>query len=64
MQVEAIARLSAATEVPHVINNAYAVQSTELCAAVSRAARVGRVDAIVQSTDKNFQVRPRADKRS
>ena len=40
----------------HVINNAYGVQSAELCAAITAAGRRGRVDAFVQSTDKNFMV--------
>ena len=56
MQVEAVARLCAAHGIPHVVNNAYGVQSRELCGRVSRASRVGRVDVVVQSTDKNFLV--------
>ena len=40
----------------HVINNAYGVQSAALCQAISAAGRRGRVDAFVQSTDKNFMV--------
>ncbi|GJP29024.1 hypothetical protein CLOM_g29 [Closterium sp. NIES-68] len=54
--VEAIARLCARLEIPHIINNAYGVQSADICAEVSRAWRRGRVDAVVQSTDKNFLV--------
>jgi O-phospho-L-seryl-tRNASec:L-selenocysteinyl-tRNA synthase len=56
VQVERIARLCAATDVPHVINNAYGVQSAFLCGQVTRACRVGRVDVIIQSSDKNFMV--------
>jgi hypothetical protein len=56
MQVEGVARLCAATDVPHIINNAYGIQSAQICARVTRACRVGRVDAIIQSTDKNFMV--------
>lgn len=55
-QVEGIARICAAADVPHAVNNAYGVQSATLCAALSRACRVGRVDGVVQSTDKNFCV--------
>ena len=43
-------------DVGHVINNAYGVQARQLCAEVTRAWRRGRVDAVVQSTDKNFMV--------
>ena len=42
--------------VGHVVNNAYGVQEGRTCAAISRAWGAGRVDAVVQSTDKNFLV--------
>jgi O-phospho-L-seryl-tRNASec:L-selenocysteinyl-tRNA synthase len=51
-----IARLCAELGCGHIINNAYGVQSAALCAAVTAACRRGRVDAFVQSTDKNFMV--------
>lgn len=54
--VEGIARLCAAHGVPHVINNAYGLGCATICAEISRAMRVGRVDFVVQSTDKNFMV--------
>ncbi|KAG2486490.1 hypothetical protein HYH03_014793 [Edaphochlamys debaryana] len=54
--LEGVARLCAAAGVPHVVNNAYGVQSAATCAALTAACRRGRVDAIVQSTDKNFMV--------
>jgi O-phospho-L-seryl-tRNASec:L-selenocysteinyl-tRNA synthase len=54
--VVGIAKLCAQLGVPHIINNAYGVQSAQLCAAITSALRKGRVDAIVQSTDKNFMV--------
>ncbi|GIL73612.1 hypothetical protein Vretimale_5501 [Volvox reticuliferus] len=58
--VAAVARLCAAADVPHVVNNAYGVQSRQTCRAVaaawSRSGCGGRVDAVVQSTDKNFMV--------
>ncbi|KAK7242199.1 selenium transferase [Aureococcus anophagefferens] len=56
--VAAVARLCAAREVAHVVNNAYGVQCARSSATLSRArARVGRcVDLVVQSTDKNFLV--------
>ena len=42
--------------VPHMINNAYGIQSAILCRSITTAWRKGRVDAVVQSTDKNFMV--------
>ena len=41
---------------PATVNNAYGVQSRSLCALVTKAWRRGRVDGVVQSTDKNFLV--------
>jgi O-phospho-L-seryl-tRNASec:L-selenocysteinyl-tRNA synthase len=40
----------------HVINNAYGVQSSKICHVINESCRRGRVDYIVQSTDKNFLV--------
>jgi O-phospho-L-seryl-tRNASec:L-selenocysteinyl-tRNA synthase len=40
----------------HVINNAYGLQSSKFSHVISEACRQGRVDAFVQSTDKNFLV--------
>jgi O-phospho-L-seryl-tRNASec:L-selenocysteinyl-tRNA synthase len=54
--VETVAKLCEKKNVAHVINNAYGVQSRVLCERVSKAWTVGRVDAVVQSTDKNFMV--------
>ena len=51
-----IAKLCQTMEIPHVVNNAYGVQSRMLCALVTSAWRKGRVDAVIQSTDKNFMV--------
>eukprot|EP00940_MAST-03C_sp_MAST-3C-sp2_P000699 g699.t1 len=42
--------------IPHVCNNAYGLQSTRCCHLINEAIRVGRLDAFVQSTDKNFRV--------
>lgn len=42
--------------VPHVVNNAYGVQSSKCMHLIQQAARIGRVDAFIQSTDKNFMV--------
>jgi O-phospho-L-seryl-tRNASec:L-selenocysteinyl-tRNA synthase len=51
-----VAKLCQQAGIAHIINNAYGVQSAALCSQVSSAWRKGRVDAVVQSTDKNFQV--------
>jgi O-phospho-L-seryl-tRNASec:L-selenocysteinyl-tRNA synthase len=56
VQVKGTARLCHEFQVPHVINNAYGVQSKDLCKRVTAACRAGRVDVVVQSTDKNFMV--------
>ncbi|GAM23397.1 hypothetical protein SAMD00019534_065720 [Acytostelium subglobosum LB1] len=40
----------------HVINNAYGLQCTKITHQISQSCRLGRVDAIIQSTDKNFMV--------
>jgi O-phospho-L-seryl-tRNASec:L-selenocysteinyl-tRNA synthase len=54
--VDVVARLCAAADTPHVINNAYGIQCPVLTKLVMRATVVGRVDYVVQSTDKNFMV--------
>lgn len=54
--VDEIARLCAGAGIGHVINNAYGVQCPLIAKIVNRATAIGRVDAIVQSTDKNFMV--------
>jgi O-phospho-L-seryl-tRNASec:L-selenocysteinyl-tRNA synthase len=52
--VKKIARLCSEHDVPLVINNAYGVQSQEVMKHVRSAIDAGRVDAIIQSNDKNF----------
>ena len=42
--------------VPHIVNNAYGVQSSKCMHLIQEACRIGRVDAFVQSTDKNLLV--------
>jgi len=54
--VDEVAVLAARLEVPHVINNAYGLQCSKCCHLIEQACRRGRVDAFVQSTDKNFLV--------
>jgi len=51
-----IAKMCKETDIPHVANNAYGVQSSKCCYLIDEAARVGRLDLFVQSTDKNYLV--------
>jgi O-phospho-L-seryl-tRNASec:L-selenocysteinyl-tRNA synthase len=52
--VVAIAKIAKEKEIPHIINNAYGVQSPRIMKMIRSAIFKGRVDAIIQSTDKNF----------
>ena len=52
--VKAVARLCADHDVPMIVNNAYGVQSQDIMNQLRSAVDAGRVDAIVQSSDKNF----------
>lgn len=52
--IKEIARLCADHDVPLVINNAYGVQSEKIMKSIRSAIDAGRVDFIIQSTDKNF----------
>lgn len=54
--VDDVAVLAAELKVPHVINNAYGLQCSKCCHLIETGCRRGRVDAFVQSTDKNFLV--------
>jgi O-phospho-L-seryl-tRNASec:L-selenocysteinyl-tRNA synthase len=55
-QVDKVAKLCAEAGIHHVINNAYGLQCQHTCKLINRACSLGRVDAIVSSTDKNFLV--------
>ena len=55
-KVDEIGKLCLERNVHHVINNAYGLQCAKTCKLINRACVVGRVDAIVCSTDKNFLV--------
>jgi O-phospho-L-seryl-tRNASec:L-selenocysteinyl-tRNA synthase len=52
--VKEIAKLCSDHDVPLVINNAYGVQSEKTMSEIRSAIDAGRVDAVVQSSDKNF----------
>uniref|UniRef100_A0A182HZ58 O-phosphoseryl-tRNA(Sec) selenium transferase n=1 Tax=Anopheles arabiensis TaxID=7173 RepID=A0A182HZ58_ANOAR len=51
-----LGKLCKAHSIPHVVNNAYGLQSSYYCHQLNQAARTGRVDAFIQSTDKNLLV--------
>ncbi|XES77071.1 MAG: O-phosphoseryl-tRNA(Sec) selenium transferase [Candidatus Bathyarchaeia archaeon] len=53
-KIKDIARIAQEKNVPHIINNSFGVQSREIMKLVRGAVDAGRVDAIIQSTDKNF----------
>jgi O-phospho-L-seryl-tRNASec:L-selenocysteinyl-tRNA synthase len=54
--VPTIAKLCREKDIPLVVNNAYGLQCTKCCHLINEGMRVGRVDLVVQSTDKNFGV--------
>ncbi len=53
-KIKEIAKIAQEKNVPHIINNAFGVQSREIMKQIKGAIDAGRVDAIIQSTDKNF----------
>jgi O-phospho-L-seryl-tRNASec:L-selenocysteinyl-tRNA synthase len=55
-RVVEVAKIAKAAGVPHVINNAYGVQTSNAMKLITTAKRRGRVDAFICSTDKNFMV--------
>ena len=54
--VPSVARICDSFNIPLLVNNAYGLQCSKCCHLVSEGMRVGRVDLVVQSTDKNFLV--------
>lgn len=54
--VKELSELAKEFNIPHLINNAYGLQSTWCNHQIEQAARIGRVDLVVQSTDKNLMV--------
>lgn len=55
-RLEELACLCSRYSIPHVVNNAYGVQSSKCMHLIQQAARVGRLDVYIQSLDKNFLV--------
>lgn len=54
--LEAISGICSLYQVPHLVNNAYGLQSEECVRRLNAGRAAGRIDAFVQSLDKNFQV--------
>ncbi|GAB4315795.1 MAG: O-phosphoseryl-tRNA(Sec) selenium transferase [Promethearchaeota archaeon] len=52
--LKAIAKVAKSAGVAHIVNNAYGVQHPSYLKSIRSAADAGRVDYVVQSTDKNF----------
>lgn len=55
-QVDKVAKLCEQSNVAHIVNNAYGLQCKATSKLINRACVIGRVDAVVCSTDKNFLV--------
>jgi O-phospho-L-seryl-tRNASec:L-selenocysteinyl-tRNA synthase len=53
-KIKDIAKIAEEKKVPHIINNAFGAQSREIMKLVRGAVDAGRVDAVIQSTDKNY----------
>lgn len=55
-RLEELATLCSKHNIPHIVNNAYGVQSSKCMHLIQQGSRVGRIDAFIQSLDKNFMV--------
>lgn len=51
-----VSKLAKEFSIPVIVNNAYGLQSRATCKAIDHAIRVGRIDMLVSSTDKNMLV--------
>lgn len=54
--IETVSQLCKKYDVFHVLNNAYGLQCSKIANAIKESMRSGRLDCVVQSTDKNFMV--------
>ena len=54
--VISVSKLCKENNIPLIVNNAYGLQCSKCCQLINEALRVGRVDLVVQSTDKNLGV--------
>ena len=55
-KVDLIAEVCKERDLFHIVNNAYGLQCTKICSMLVQANQKGRVDLVIQSTDKNFMV--------
>lgn len=55
-RLEELAKICKTHDLPHIVNNAYGLQSSKCTHLLQQASRVGRLDAFVQSCDKNLMV--------
>ena len=55
-KLEEIGKLCKELDIFHVVNNAYGLQCSKISNLINQATKHGRIDAVVQSTDKNFMV--------
>ncbi|KAM3831881.1 O-phosphoseryl-tRNA(Sec) selenium transferase [Vipera latastei] len=55
-RLEELAEMCTKYGIPHIVNNAYGVQSSKCMHLIQQGSRRGRIDAFVQSLDKNFMV--------
>lgn len=55
-RIPEISKICQDNNIFHVINNAYGVFDSKCCYLINEGIRVGRVDIVVQSTDKNLMV--------
>jgi len=55
-QIDVMAKICQEENVHHVVNNAYGLQCHKTVKLINRACAIGRVDAMICSTDKNFLV--------
>jgi O-phospho-L-seryl-tRNASec:L-selenocysteinyl-tRNA synthase len=55
-KIDIVAKSCKKYDVAHVVNNAYGFQCRIITKLIDRSCTVGRVDYVVQSTDKNFMV--------
>jgi len=54
--IPAVSKICKNLEIPLIVNNAYGLQCSKCCHLISESLRTGRIDLVVQSTDKNFLV--------
>ena len=55
-KIEEISKICKEKKISHIINNAYGLQCSKIAFEINQSMKKGRVDAVIQSTDKNFMV--------